>query len=83
MDLIKEKLKRLVGFCKNNNWKLYVLADANSHNVVWGSTNTNGRGSKLFDSFFAEHDLTINNIIDLDRQELVSISIAEKSSNQR
>ena len=42
-------LINLTTFCEENNWELLVGADANSHNIAWGSSDNNNRGEKLMD----------------------------------
>lgn len=56
-DAPTEKVKALVAYCKVHNMALVIGCDANSHNEVWGSTDTNRRGESLLDY------LLINNIM--------------------
>jgi len=42
-------LTKLAKYCEDKNWDLIIGADANSHHVVWGSTDTNNRGEELLD----------------------------------
>ncbi|XP_014249818.1 uncharacterized protein LOC106666849 [Cimex lectularius] len=50
----------LVQYCRHKNLQLIIGADANSHNEVWNSTNTNKRGEKLLE-FLITNDLSIIN----------------------
>ncbi|XP_046145749.1 uncharacterized protein LOC123989115 [Osmia bicornis bicornis] len=43
------ELRALIGHCANNGLHLVIGCDANSHHTVWGSTNTNGRGTALLE----------------------------------
>lgn len=51
---------RLVEYCKNENLQMLLGCDANAHNEIWGSNDTNERGAELMD-FLCEHDLCILN----------------------
>ena len=50
----------LVRYAKDNNLKLVCCADANAHNLVWGSTNNNKRGIDLLDFFLLENLIVCN-----------------------
>ena len=74
-------LEELTLFCKEKKWSLLIGADANSHNTVWGSTDTNQRGDKLLD-FILSSDLQICNVGDKPtfsnavREEVIDITLA-------
>ncbi len=51
-----EETKRLIDHCHKNNLQFIIGCDANAHNVVWGSTDTNNRGEVLLEY------LTINKV---------------------
>ena len=74
-------LEELTLFCKEKKWSLIVGADANSHNTVWGSTDTNQRGDKLLD-FILSSDLQICNVGDKPtfsnavREEVIDLTLA-------
>ena len=71
----------LTNFCETNGWELIVGADANSHNVSWGSSDTNNRGEKLLD-FIVTTNLHICNIgttptfENAIRREVIDITLA-------
>jgi hypothetical protein len=45
-------VKDLAVYCKTKGWGLTIGSDANSHNVLWGSSDINGRGEALTDWTF-------------------------------
>jgi hypothetical protein len=53
-------LIELVRYCRTNNLKLVGCADANAHNLAWGSTDTNQRGIDLLDFFLLENIIVCN-----------------------
>ena len=53
-------VERVVHHAEVSQCPLIVGCDANSHNVVWGSTNTNDRGEALME-FIMRRDLIISN----------------------
>ena len=75
----------LTNFCENNGWELIVGADANSHNVSWGSSDTNNRGEKLLD-FIVTTNLHICNIgttptfENAIRSEVIDITLATNNT---
>jgi ribonuclease HI len=56
-------LRDLVSYCQDNNHPLIVGMDCNAHHTVWGSTDTNQRGSALLD-YILQTDLDIMNVGD-------------------
>lgn len=54
------ELTRVTTYCSNRNLNLIVGCDANSHHLVWGSTDTNIRGEKLME-FIVSSDLCLLN----------------------
>nr|XP_024219513.1 uncharacterized protein LOC112211654 [Halyomorpha halys] len=40
------KIEVLINYCKRHNYEYIIGCDANAHNTVWGSTDTNKRGNK-------------------------------------
>jgi ribonuclease HI len=55
-----KELVDITRYCNSNNLKLLIGCDANSHNIVWGSSDTNLRGNKLLE-FIASSNLVILN----------------------
>ncbi|XP_029054158.1 uncharacterized protein LOC114881513 [Osmia bicornis bicornis] len=55
------ELRALIAHCADNGLHLVIGCDANSHHTVWGSTNTNGRGTALLE-YLATTGLEILNI---------------------
>ena len=50
----------LVRYCKEKNLILVGCADANAHNLAWGSTDTNQRGIDLLDFLLLENIIVCN-----------------------
>ena len=50
----------LLNFCKDSNLPLLAGSDANSHHIVWGSTNCNPQGEALLDYLLASNLVTLN-----------------------
>ena len=48
-DIPSQTAKNLINFCEQSNLDLLIGTDANSHNVIWGSTDTNSRGETLLE----------------------------------
>ena len=73
-------LKDLTLFCEGNVWDLLVGADANSHNLIWGSTNNNKRGEDLLE-FIMASNLHLYNIgkkttfVTANREEILDITL--------
>ena len=73
--------KDLIDFCEQQNWSLIIGSDANSHNVVWGSSNDNARGDHLLE-YIVSTNLEICNVgnsptfIVANRQEVIDITLA-------
>lgn len=54
------ELINLCNFCKTKNLPLLIGSDANSHHLVWGSTNTNPKGEALFDFIISSNLMVLN-----------------------
>ena len=48
-------LKKVVRKCQEDNIQLVICCDANAHNIVWGSTDTNIKGERLFEYIVSEN----------------------------
>ena len=57
---LHRKVRRLVNSCMELNEQLLIGIDANAHNLVWGSKDTNSRGEYLLE-FLVESNLEILN----------------------
>ena len=77
--------KELIAFSAQKGWGLIIGTDANSHNEVWGSTDTNKRGEELLD-YLATTQMhicnegvtpTFSNIL---RQEVIDITLASNNA---
>jgi ribonuclease HI len=72
-------LEKLVDFCKSQAKHVLIGADANSHHVNWGSSDTNVRGESLMD-FIYRNDLELLNFgneptfITSNRREVLDIT---------
>lgn len=53
-------VRDLARHCEEKGIEFVVGCDANSHNILWGSTDTNDRGQNILD-FIIENNLTIYN----------------------
>lgn len=75
-----EKVKALVGYCRKHNKSLIIGCDANAHNKVWGSTDTNKRGESILD-FLMTNNIAIANrgkrptFENAIRQEVIDLTI--------
>ena len=76
-----EELERLVAYSKQSRIPVLIGMDANSHHVVWGSSNVNTRGEALLE-FIAAKDLVILNrgndptFVNSIRREVIDITIS-------
>lgn len=74
------ELANIVKFCRQADIDLLIGCDANSHHRVWGSSDTNQRGSKLFE-FICSEELQILNkgnrptFINRIREEVIDITL--------
>ena len=84
IDPIPIVLIETLQFCKVNDLRILVGIDSNSHNVIWGSSNTNPRGICVM-NFIASHDLmilnrgsrpTFSNIL---REEVIDLTLCSPS----
>lgn len=57
---VDNNIRELVKYCKQKSKCLVMGCDANAHNVIWGSTNTNTRGELLADFVLSEHLEVLN-----------------------
>jgi ribonuclease HI len=75
-----KELTNLVEYCDQNNIQVIIGCDANSHHVVWGSSDTNKRGEKLLE-FILAADLSVLNrgnrptFVTRNREEVIDITI--------
>ena len=81
-------LTNLTQLCENKGWDLIIGADANSHNVAWGSSDNNLRGEKLFD-FIVTTELQICNAGNTPtfenaiRKEVIDITLTNNRATNR
>lgn len=74
------ELQTVVNYCQSNNLPVLIGCDANSHNLIWGSTNTNSRGVSLLE-FIVSQNLEILNegnrptFIDRRREEVIDLTL--------
>ena len=80
-----DTLTNLITLCEQKNWELLIGADANSHNIAWGSNDNNNRGEKLMD-YIVSTNLYICNIgttptfENAIRSEVIDITLATSST---
>lgn len=78
------ELRAVTEFCSRNNLHLIVGSDANSHHVLWGSSDTNNQGVKLME-FICEQGLVILNrgnrptFVNRLREEVIDITVCSQS----
>ena len=78
------EVKRLVEYCGKQKVPLLMGCDANAHNVIWGSTDTNNRGEHLLE-FLVASNLEILNIgnkptfVTRARREVLDITVSSQS----
>ena len=83
VDPMTDILLSLINYCEKKKIKLYIGADANAHNINWGSSNNNDRGIKLMDAINIL-EMTILNIgnkptfITENRYEIIDVSFLNK-----
>lgn len=76
-----KKVTDLINFCQINNKQLILGCDANAHHIVWGSTDTNGRGLQVMD-FILTSNLNILNsgneptFQTVNRREVLDLTLA-------
>lgn len=81
------ELIRLVNYCKGKNLDLLIGCDANSHHIVWGSSDINTRGRSLLE-FILAAELSILNrgnrptFINQVREEVIDITICSAELEQ-
>lgn len=79
-----QELNSLVDYSNKMGLELVIGCDCNSHHTVWGSTNTNKRGTNLLE-FIGSNDLEILNrgaghtFVTSRRQETIDITICSRS----
>lgn len=77
----RNDVMNLVAYCKRKNLPLILGSDANSHHVVWGSSNCNPKGDSLLE-FILSSNLGILNKINEPtfrnsiREEVLDLSLA-------
>lgn len=80
LPVLTQSLVKVTEYCGKNGMKMIIGCDANSHHVVWGSSDTNRRGEKLLE-FIIASDLCILNkgnrptFIDRRREEVIDITL--------
>ena len=58
--VVPELLTRLIRFCKSEGYQLIYGCDANAHNQIWGSKDSDRRGHELLE-YITEHELEFLN----------------------
>ena len=87
-DVPKDMIRELVRYCRRNRWPLLMGVDANAHNEIWGSTNTNERGEAV-QEFLEIENLDILNegsnptFVTRNRKEVLDITIADWALAQK
>jgi ribonuclease HI len=85
------ELSEVINYANSSSTPIILGCDANSHNELWGSTNTNNRGTALMEYILSENLIILNRgsrptFINSIREEVIDISlcspsIAEEISN--
>jgi ribonuclease HI len=82
-------LKHLVEHCEEKGWGLTIGADANSQNIIWGSTKINPRGTQLADWIYSTSDINIVNtgtkptFVNSIREEVIDVTLCNNSNVDR
>ncbi|CAB0018431.1 unnamed protein product [Nesidiocoris tenuis] len=79
-----EDVCRLVSYCVNNNLQFVIGCDANAHNVVWGSTDTNTRGEELLNYIYSNRLEILNRgniptFVTRARSEVLDITLSSRN----
>ena len=81
-DLVpNEETTRLINHCHKNNLQFIIGCDANAHNIVWGSTDTNTRGEMLLE-YLNSNNVSVLNVgtkptfINSIRQEVLDLTLS-------
>lgn len=78
-------IEQLTGFCSLNKHTLVIACDANSHHIVWGSSDINPRGTELLE-FLTSYNLSIHNrgceptFVTSRRMEVIDITFGSSDS---
>lgn len=76
-----EAVRKVVDYASRTNIPIILGVDANSHNEIWGSSNTNPRGRALLE-YVAQTNLDILNkgceptFMNIHRREVIDITLA-------
>lgn len=75
-----EETKRLITYCSSNKLPIVLSCDANAHHVLYGSTDTNQRGSALLEFLLQENLYVVNlgsvpTFITAVREEVLDLTI--------
>ena len=78
-------LRGLVEYCRVNNIGLVVGADANSHHILWNSSDNNGRGEDLADFIMGSNLHVCNSgssptFVIYNREEIIDVTLANTRS---
>ena len=57
---VDDRIREVVKYCKQKSKCLIMGCDANAHNLLWGSTNTNNRGELLAEFVLCENLEVLN-----------------------
>lgn len=68
-------LNNLTQLCENKGWDLIIGADANSHNVAWGSIDDNFRGGTLYSNNICNIGNTSTFVENAIRKEVIDITL--------
>lgn len=80
MNLFPKELQTLAGYCRTEDLGLVAGCEANAHNEVWGSTDTNGRGEILLENLIEEGLVMLQTgaeptFVTITRREVLDITV--------
>lgn len=73
----------LVDYCNRKNKQFVIGCDANAHHIIWGSSDTNGRGESLLNYLMSSHINILNKgsnptFINSIRQEVLDLTLSSQ-----
>ncbi len=80
----RQGFERLIDYCHKVKLPLVIGMDANAHNVMWGSTDTNSRGEELLDFIMSSNLQLLNKgntptFVTSRREEVLDITLVSSS----
>ncbi|XP_037944483.1 uncharacterized protein LOC119677283 [Teleopsis dalmanni] len=83
-----QEVIRLMEYCRTKRLEIVIGCDANAHNIVWGSSDSNNRGESLLE-FVEKYNLMIVNrgleptFVDARRSEVIDLTLCSGAMTQK